>query len=555
MLGHGGFAKVYLCEKIAGADTGHYYAIKQLDITEKSTIEKFQNECTILQKVSRDCPFISKLFYSFFWNSKFHMVMNFYGGGNLHFNVKQRGPFNAGEARFLIGQLTIAIESIHSLNYVFRDLKPENIMLDSNGNAVLIDFGLAKKKSRSRSEQLEYVGTLGYMAPEIVSKEPVGDFECAIDWWAMGVTLNYIMTGTTFFVKPGESDAVIARRICTEEPSVNNIKNKNAKNLVMALVNKNRSQRLNGVKIRDHPFFADLNWIDLSHKKIPPPFKPKMENEFDTSNFSSIYTNQRIIQETSAAMVVEERQKTENTSSVAREDARKCIETALADPNTFSLNTLLSLKSIRLLKEEPIYDLLTVFVSGNLAAYIEFLEEHKTFVDSQQGLNHEQLFKKMQLLSFKQLVENNQELTFDQLQKELHINGVVDVKRFVIEALNKKLVRVARVDKKARKVHVSDAATMYQTSKRKQKWRIQNFVVKSVKSRNFSPKRKRGHPSAPEEQTICKFRNCGYKGRRPSDLKNHLLAKHSQQQFKCKRCPKKFSWKNSLMKHKRNRGH
>lgn len=76
---------------------------------------------------------------------------------------------------------------------------------------------------------------------------------------------------------------------------------------------------------------------------------------------------------------------TEN-ASVAREDAMKCIVTALADPHTFLLDPLLSLKPVRFLEGELIHDLLSVFVSEKLSSYIQFYQNHKEFVTSQ-GIN------------------------------------------------------------------------------------------------------------------------------------------------------------------------
>ena len=48
------------------------------------------------------------------------------------------------ESRFYIGQLILAIETIHNLNYIHRDLKPDNILLDKDGHIKLTDFGLCK---------------------------------------------------------------------------------------------------------------------------------------------------------------------------------------------------------------------------------------------------------------------------------------------------------------------------------------------------------------------------------------------------------------------------
>lgn len=80
---------------------------------------------------------------------------------------------------------------------------------------------------------------------------------------------------------------------------------------------------------------------------------------------------------------------TEN-ASYAREDAIRCIIAALADPNTFLLDPLLALKPVRFLEGELIHDLLSVFVSENLASYMTFYKSHKEFVQSLgKTLSHE----------------------------------------------------------------------------------------------------------------------------------------------------------------------
>ncbi|XP_058979761.1 eukaryotic translation initiation factor 3 subunit M-like [Musca domestica] len=149
---------------------------------------------------------------------------------------------------------------------------------------------------------------------------------------------------------------------------------------------------------------------------------------------------------------------TSDNACVAREDAMKCIVTALADPNTFLLDPLLALKPVRFLEGDLIHDLLSIFVSEKLPAYIQFYEDHKEFVTSQ-GLNHEQNMKKMRLLTFMQLAESNPEMSFDTLTKELQITED-EVEPFVIEVLKTKLVR-ARLDQANRKVHIS--STMHRT--------------------------------------------------------------------------------------------
>lgn len=162
---------------------------------------------------------------------------------------------------------------------------------------------------------------------------------------------------------------------------------------------------------------------------------------------------------------------TDENASHARDDAMKCIVTALADPNTFLLDPLLSLKPVRFLEGELIHDLLSIFVSEKLQSYIQFYQNHKEFVTSQ-GLNHDQNMKKMRLLTFMQLAEIHPEMTFEQLRDELRIDEE-QVESFIIEVLKTKLVR-ARIDQGNKKVHIS--STMHRTFGRAQ-WQQLNDLL------------------------------------------------------------------------------
>jgi hypothetical protein len=81
------------------------------------------------------------------------------------------------------------------------------------------------------------------------------------------------------------------------------------------------------------------------------------------------------------------------------------------DPNTFLLDHLLQLKPVKFLEGELIHDLLNIFVSEKLEAYLRFYESHKEFI-SDLGLKHEDNIRKMKLLTFMQMAENRSEITF-----------------------------------------------------------------------------------------------------------------------------------------------
>merc|ERR1719166_658091 len=149
---------------------------------------------------------------------------------------------------------------------------------------------------------------------------------------------------------------------------------------------------------------------------------------------------------------------TMENASQAREEAQRCIVASLADPNTFLFDHLLSLKPVKCLAGELIHDLLNIFVSEKLEAYIKFYEANQSFVDGL-GLKHEDNLRKMKLLSFMQLAENRSEITFEEIQSSIQI-GEEEVEEFLMDVIMTKLVR-AKLAQDSGVVYVS--STMHRT--------------------------------------------------------------------------------------------
>lgn len=76
---------------------------------------------------------------------------------------------------------------------------------------------------------------------------------------------------------------------------------------------------------------------------------------------------------------------TAENASQAREDAQACILAALADPNTFLLHPLLTLKPVKFLEGELIHDLLNIFVEEKVSTYQEFYKQHKEYIVNKLG--------------------------------------------------------------------------------------------------------------------------------------------------------------------------
>lgn len=168
---------------------------------------------------------------------------------------------------------------------------------------------------------------------------------------------------------------------------------------------------------------------------------------------------------------------TAENASQAREDAQACILAALADPHTFLLHPLLTLKPVKFLEGELIHDLLNIFVAEKVSTYQEFYKQHKEYIVNKLGLDHQENLRKMRLLTFMQMAETKTEMSFETIQKELDL-APNQIEAFIIDVLKTKMVR-ARMDQAARKVFIS--STMHRTFGRAQ-WQQLRDVLSEWKT-------------------------------------------------------------------------
>ena len=147
-----------------------------------------------------------------------YFVMECVPGQDLEEYVQSNGPLSPAKAADVIHQVAAALAEAHKHNLVHRDIKPSNIRLTPDGQAKLLDFGLARHFSNRMTEPGTVLGTLDFMAPEQIGD--AGSVDIRADIFALGGTLFWCLTGKTPFVSKGNIIQQVTYRQTQPPPAV-----------------------------------------------------------------------------------------------------------------------------------------------------------------------------------------------------------------------------------------------------------------------------------------------------------------------------------------------
>lgn len=203
-LGVGGMGEVY---QATDQLSGWHVAVKRMLTDEDAPVEafdpaqKFRAEFETLKAL--DHPGIPRVLDFFLQDQCPCMVMEFIEGQNLddwiykvrgtgrNWIIQEADPVVDRQVVHFGLQLCVILEYIHARSILHRDIKPSNIILrDRTERLVLVDFGLARAYSATRSTKTQ-VGTLGYCSVEQAQGHP----EPRSDVYSLAVTLNHLLTG------------------------------------------------------------------------------------------------------------------------------------------------------------------------------------------------------------------------------------------------------------------------------------------------------------------------------------------------------------------------
>jgi serine/threonine protein kinase/tetratricopeptide (TPR) repeat protein len=276
-LGRGGMGNVY---RAFDRKIHEEIAIKFLKpeiAAEHKVLQRFSNELRVARRVAHHN--VCRMHDLHEEGSAIYITMEYVRGEDLKTLIRRMGTLPVGKTVSIARQIAEGMAEAHKLGVVHRDLKPSNVMIDRDGNAKIMDFGIARSiYAAGMTAEGAMIGTPEYMSPEQVDGR---ETDGRSDIYSLGIVLFEMVTGRVPF--DGDTPLSVAFKHKTEVPpnprKVNAQVPDDLSRLILRCLEKDRDRRFQTAE----EFLEDLAKVEAGLPKtdrVVPKRRPSTSREF-----------------------------------------------------------------------------------------------------------------------------------------------------------------------------------------------------------------------------------------------------------------------------------
>ena len=283
LIGAGSSGSVYhVVDRVTSRD----FAMKIIP-TASENAELALREYFALREVA-GAPFTVPLRGFFSDDINYYLLTDYFSSGDVCAQVDRTGKMTSSQVRYFIAELVIALEHVHSKSIIHRDVNPTNLLVDEEGHIILADFGVSRCFGEKRTDSYAQngskpfvtsteCGTPAYNSPEVARGQPYS-FEA--DLWAVGVITYQMLThrlpfglGECEAAGWGMGDAIHLVPLAVEDSDKID---KITFDFMDRILKKDAKDRMSLREMKNHIYFADINFNTFPKRKSGRPFPPKV---------------------------------------------------------------------------------------------------------------------------------------------------------------------------------------------------------------------------------------------------------------------------------------
>ena len=206
LLGRGGMGEVYRADDLKLSQPVALKFLPDHLLSDGAALARFHREVRVARQVSHRN--VCRVYDIGEVDGRQFLSMEFIKGEELSSLLRRIGHLPSEKAGQLARQICAGLAAAHEAGVLHRDLKPSNIMIDGEGNARVLDFGLAGLTEEFKDDELG-AGTPAYMAPEQLDRK---EQTVKTDIYSLGLVLYELFTGKRAFEAPSLDQLIKLRR-------------------------------------------------------------------------------------------------------------------------------------------------------------------------------------------------------------------------------------------------------------------------------------------------------------------------------------------------------
>lgn len=221
ILGFGGMGRIYVAEDMLSGQEVALKVLTERHEVDASMLERLKLEAKAGLRLNH--PQVVRTLEVGHTGAVTYVVMEYVKGLTLHEVIVTQGPMPWPQACDVIAQSALGLHHAHKAGLVHRDVKPANLIVTNEGEAKILDFGLALLKDDEEAEFAlamifghDCLGTADYISPE--QSLHSHDVDARADIYSLGCTLYFILTGQVPFPVNTVAEKLLAQRMKVPPP-------------------------------------------------------------------------------------------------------------------------------------------------------------------------------------------------------------------------------------------------------------------------------------------------------------------------------------------------